>query len=149
MRISKAVAPILEALGAPASKFAGKSLSKLITAVSPYVIDFIDKSNRPQTYVFEFDVTQSGGTFNITPRDGVTFEAIKDALSKTPNVYAKAFFPDGSTRIIQFQSVKQNHVGAAYVEYHSNNIFAGVYVEMHSDNTTAIVVTPLENAQSS
>lgn len=44
MRISKAIKPILVALGAQASEIGGKSLSKIANYVAPFAVDFIEKT---------------------------------------------------------------------------------------------------------
>lgn len=137
--------------GTPSDVRGIKSISGVIDKIANLSLGGGSQS----AYVFDFDITESGGTYTVTPRQGVTYEAITTALSKTQNVYFVSHIGETDTVICLVNKLTvidgnpSHFVSATGVLTMGNeNVPTLVKIIMDNDDFSVLNIIPLAKAQS-
>ena len=133
------------------TKLAGKQ--DTLTAGDNITIqnNVISASSGSSAYTFDFDLSQSGSSFIITPRTGVTYSAIVSALAETPNVYANVHMGNATyTALFTYQYDVDSSSGVISAHgtwYLTLPSYSGIYevtIYWTYNNTKSITFTPLQ-----
>ena len=117
-------------------------------------MDIIDE-NMVKTYSFDFDLVTDGVDYTATPHEGVTYQAMIDALTETPNVYFRLHF----TQLSEMLYIRVNNTSAidttirgsilVYMNLNPTGTtimrFVAARMAFYGNNSTDIVLQPLEN----